>query len=115
VKFFPVPPKFVARSPPMRCNLLWSPISQLGVHRRICGATMPPDRISRFDMSCAQAHWVGSLIPLSCATNRGINTQLTIVRFMTLYQQFSMHRCYNLIHWAGIIKKLKVLLIHFHR
>jgi len=35
--------------------------------------------ISQFDMSCAHAHWVGSLIPLSCATNSIANTQLTIV------------------------------------
>jgi len=26
--------------------------------------------ISRFDMSCAQAHWVGSSQSIICATNR---------------------------------------------
>jgi len=49
--------------------------------------------ISRLDMSCAQQGRVKSN-PLSCATNRILNTQLAIVG---LWSVIGVHRCYNLL------------------
>ena len=73
-------------------------------------------QISRFDMLCAQAHWVGSNRSLEMCHWTNCKYSTRYCRFMKFYRYASLLRLIRpTTQRAGIVKKLKVLLIDFHR